>query len=165
LKTVAHLSNPNIRSILESYQIGKIQRPGFASVDPEDAYDAAVELGEKSSEIENIYRTTFQFLNGKLTALDKLNVLTAQKAGHLRESQCQLHDEHAPLLATLLDTVLAAVLRLDPQRERDLNPLRARVASIASKTILQQLPPACSDKLSSFERLLAWYSRIRIASQ
>jgi cytochrome b involved in lipid metabolism len=126
LKTVAHLSNPKIRSILQSYQIGKIQRPRFASVDPEDAYDATVELGEKSAEIENIYRTTFQFLNGKMTALDQPNVLTPQKARHLRESQCQLHDEHAPLLATLLDTVLAAVLRLDPQREHDLNPLRAR---------------------------------------
>ncbi|KAJ5269475.1 hypothetical protein N7505_005233 [Penicillium chrysogenum] len=71
LKAVGHFTNASIRNKMESYRIGSLENPKFASSHAEEVYMAAVDLGQKAAEMENVQRGNFQLLNGKLTILDE----------------------------------------------------------------------------------------------
>lgn len=87
LKAAGHLTNSSIRNKLETYRIGTLERPKFASSKTEEVYMAAVDLGQKVAEMENVHRRNFQLLDGKLTILDKPQILTPKKARHLLDAK------------------------------------------------------------------------------
>ncbi|KAK6593999.1 cytochrome b5-like Heme/Steroid binding domain-containing protein [Botrytis cinerea] len=130
LNAVAHLTNPMIRNKLESYRIGTLQKPKFATSKAEDIYLAAVDLGQRAAEMENVHRRNFQLLDGKLTALDEPSILTPKKARHLLDARNRLRDEHVPVLAMLLDALLNAIANLT--MEVDLSIIRAQTAGLVS---------------------------------
>jgi len=128
LKAVGHLTNPSIRNKLDTYRIGTLEKPKFASPQLEEIYMSAVELGQKASEMENVQRRNFQLLNGKLTVLDEPEVLTSKKARHLLDAKNRLQDEHVPGLAMLLDDLLEDLVKLDIRS--GLSDLRAQVSGV-----------------------------------
>ncbi|KOS48758.1 hypothetical protein ACN38_g184 [Penicillium nordicum] len=130
LRAVGHLTNTSIRSKLETYRIGILEKPKFASSQIEDVYMAAVELGQKAAEMENVYRRNFQLLNGKLTTLDQPKILTPQKARHLLNAKNRLQDEYVPTLAMLLDVLLENIAMLG--MKFDLTTTRARMVGLLS---------------------------------
>jgi hypothetical protein len=105
LKAVGHLTNGSTRSKLETYRIGCLENPKFHCSLTEEFYMAAIDLGQKAAEMENVHRRNFQLLDGKLTMLDDPEVLTPKNARHLLE--------HVPALATLLDALLDSIAKLD----------------------------------------------------
>jgi hypothetical protein len=102
--------------------------PKFASSHAEEVYMAAVDLGQKAAEMENVQRRNFQLLNGKLTMLDEPETLTPKKARHLLDAKNRLRDEHVPVLATLLDSLLDSIAMLD--MKLDLSAIRAQVVGL-----------------------------------
>ncbi|KAF7911778.1 uncharacterized protein EAE98_011893 [Botrytis deweyae] len=131
LKAVGHLSNPSIRNKLETYRIGILKYPKFASSKVKEAYLTAVDLGQKAAEMENVHRRNFQLLNGKITALDEPEVLTPKKARHLLDAKRRLQDEHVPALAMLLDNLLDDIAKLII--DLDLSPIRAQTIDLISR--------------------------------
>lgn len=129
LKAVGHLTNPSTRNKLEAYRIGTLEKPKFPSSKAEDLYMAAVDLGQKAAEMENVYRRNFQLLNGKLTMLDEPELLTPKKARHLLDAKNRLQDEHVPELAMLLDALLDDITKLDMRL--DLTTIRAQTVGLA----------------------------------
>ncbi|TEY49957.1 hypothetical protein BOTCAL_0280g00010 [Botryotinia calthae] len=130
LNAVAHLTNPMIRNKLETYRVGTLQKPEFTTSKADDIYLAAVDLGQKAAEMENVHRRNFQLLDGKLTALDEPNILTPKKARHLLDARNRLQDEHVPALAMLLDALLNAIAKLN--MEVDLSIIRAQTIGLVS---------------------------------
>lgn len=130
LKAIGHLSNPSTRNKLETYRIGTLEKPKFASSQSEGLYMAAVDLGQKAAEMENVYRRNFQFLKGKLTMLDEPEVLTPKKAHHLLDAKNRLQDEHVPVLAMLLDALLDSIAKLD--MKLDLSTTRAQMVGLVA---------------------------------
>ncbi|KAJ5412971.1 hypothetical protein N7465_005276 [Penicillium sp. CMV-2018d] len=130
LKAVGHLTNSSIRSKLETYRIGTLEKPKFTSSQVEGVYMAAIELGQKAAEMENVHQRNFQLLDGKLTMLDKPEVLTPKKARHLLDAKNRLQDEYVPALATLLDALLESIAVLD--MKLDLSTTRARMVGLLS---------------------------------
>ncbi|CAG8909187.1 unnamed protein product [Penicillium egyptiacum] len=130
LTAVGHLTNSLIRNKLESYRIGTLEKPKFASSHAEELYMAAVDLGQKAAEMENVHRRNFQLLNGKLTMLDEPETLTPKKERHLIDSKKRLQDEHVPVLAMLLDALLDSIGKLD--MEFDLSATRAQMAVLVT---------------------------------
>jgi cytochrome b involved in lipid metabolism len=128
LQAVGHLTNSSIRNKLESYRIGTLEMPKFASSHAEEVYMAAVDLGQKAAEMENVQRRNFQLLNGKLTMLDEPETLTPKKARHLLDAKNRLRDENVPVLATLLDSLLDSIAKLD--MKLDLSAIRAQVVGL-----------------------------------
>ncbi|KGO35837.1 Cytochrome b5 [Penicillium expansum] len=128
LKAVGHLTNSSIRNKLETYRIGALEKPKFASSLIEEVYMAAVELGQKAAEMENVHRRNFQLLNGKLTMLDEPETLTPKKARHLLDAKNRLQDEHVPVLAMLLDVLLNNIAKLD--KKLDLSVSRAQIVGL-----------------------------------
>ena len=102
LAAMAHLSNPGLRSLSETYRIGTLQKPRHA----EELYTAAFRLGEKAAETENVARTSLQLLNGCMTSLDKRGEITVHKARHLAESRWKLCDWGVVTLVALVEGVL-----------------------------------------------------------
>jgi hypothetical protein len=80
--------------------------------------------------MENVHRRNFQLLNGKLTMLDKPDVLTPKKARHLLDAKNRLQDEYVPALAMLLDVLLESIAKLD--MKLDLSATRARIVGLLS---------------------------------
>jgi hypothetical protein len=119
LKAVGHFTNASIRNKMESYRIGTLENPKFASSHAEEVYMAAVDLGQKAAEMENVQRGNFQLLNGKLTILDEPETLTEKN---------RLRDEHVPVLATLLGSLLDSIAKLD--MKLDLSDIRAQVVGL-----------------------------------
>ncbi|KAI9650218.1 hypothetical protein NHQ30_000231 [Ciborinia camelliae] len=133
LKAVGHLTHHSTRNKLETYRIGTLETPKFASSKAEDLYMAAVDLGQKAAEMENVHRRNFQLLNGKLTMLDEPGLLTPKKASHLLDAKNRLQDEHVPALAMLLDALLDDIAKLDIKI--DLSTIRAQtVGFVPSET-------------------------------
>ncbi|CRL25828.1 Indoleamine 2,3-dioxygenase [Penicillium camemberti] len=130
LKAVGHLTNSSIRNKLETYRIGTLEKPKFASSQAEEAYMAAVELGQRAAEVENVHRRNFQLLDGKLTILDKPEVLTPKKARHLLDAKNRLQDEYVPALAMLLDVLLESIAMLD--MKLDLNTTHVQMVGLLS---------------------------------
>ncbi|KAJ6184585.1 hypothetical protein N7519_005886 [Penicillium mononematosum] len=129
LKAVGHLTNASIRNKMESYRIGTLEKPKFASSHAEEVYMAAVDLGQKAAEMENVQRRNFRLLNGKLTILDEPETLTPKKARHLLDAKNRLRDEHVPGLATLLDSLLDSIAKFD--MKLDLSAVRAQTVGLA----------------------------------
>lgn len=132
LNAVGHLTNSSIRNRLETYLIGTLGKPKFASSHVEEVYMAAVDLGQKAAEMENVHRRNFQLLNGKLTMLDEPKILTPKKARHLLDAKNRLQGEHVPGLAILLDALLDGIAKLDINL--DLNTARAQMVGLAPGT-------------------------------
>ncbi|KAJ5401876.1 uncharacterized protein N7487_007772 [Penicillium crustosum] len=130
LKAVGHLTNSSIRNKLETYRIGTLEKPKFASSQIEEVYMAAVDLGQKAAEMENVHRRNFQLLEGKLTVLDKPEALTPKKARHLLDAKNRLQGEYVPALATLLDVLLESIAVLD--MKLNLSTTRARIVGLLS---------------------------------
>ena len=128
LKAVNHLTDPSIRSKLEDYRIGTLEKPKLASSHTEEVYMAAVDFGQKAAEMENMHRRNFQLLNGKLTMLDEPETLTPKKARHLLDTKNRLRDENVPVLATLLDSLLDSITKLD--MKLDLGTVRAQTTGL-----------------------------------
>jgi cytochrome b involved in lipid metabolism len=128
LKAVGHLTNPSTRNKLETYRIGTLEKPKLASSKAKDVYMAAVDLGQKAAEMENVHRRNFQLLNGKLTVLDEPGLLTPKKARHLLDAKNRLQDEHVPALAMLLDALLDDIAKLDT--ELDLSTIRTQMVGL-----------------------------------
>lgn len=145
LTAVGHLTNPSTRNKLETYQIGILAKPGFLSLQAKEVYMAAVELGQKAAEMENVYRANFQLLDGKLTVLDKPGVLTPKKARHLLDAKNRFQKEHLPALATLLHTLLEKIG--DSDMVLDLSAVWAQVLALTSSET-KLVPPA---QFSSYE--------------
>jgi cytochrome b involved in lipid metabolism len=131
LKAVGHLTNPSTRSKMETYRIGSLEKPKFDSssaVQAEDLYMAAVDLGQKAAEMENVYRVNFQLLDGKLTILDEPEVLTPKKARHLLDAKNRLQNDHVPVLVMLANSLLDNIAGLDTTL--DLSNIRAEMVGL-----------------------------------
>ncbi|RAK96289.1 cytochrome b5-like heme/steroid binding domain-containing protein [Aspergillus ibericus CBS 121593] len=129
LRAVGHLTHPSTRKQLEMYRIGTLGSPPWASSQVKEVYLAAVDLGQKAAEMENVYRRNYQVLDGKLTGLDEPGVLTAKKARHLLDAKNRLQDEHVPGMAVLLDVLLE---RLGKLGTVDVRAARADVAGLVA---------------------------------
>ncbi|KAI2792042.1 hypothetical protein POX_b02075 [Penicillium oxalicum] len=128
LVAVGHLTNPTTRNILEKYRIGKLARPRLTSPEENELYLAAVDLGKKAAEMENVHRANFQILNGKLTNLDEPGILTPKKARHLHDAKKRLRSEHLPALASLVALVLDSLAELNIKL--DLFSARTRIQTL-----------------------------------
>ena len=125
LKAVGHLTKPSIRSRLDAFRIGTVAKPDLSTPEIEELYIAAVDLGQKAAEMENVSRTNLRLLEGKFTYLDKPETLTAQKTNNLRDAKIRLQDEYVPRLAMLLEAVLDGVAKLDATY--DISAMRADI--------------------------------------
>ncbi|PYI05123.1 hypothetical protein BO78DRAFT_270050, partial [Aspergillus sclerotiicarbonarius CBS 121057] len=130
LRAVGHLTHPATRKKMEMYRIGRLEGPKLASGQVKEMYLAAVELGQKAAEMENVYRRNFQLLDGKLTVLDEPEVLTAKKARHLLDAKNRLQDEHVPAMAMLLDALLERMGEFDGMV--DVRAARAEMAGLVA---------------------------------
>lgn len=130
LKAVGHLRSPSTRNKLETYQIGTLVNPDFRALQAKEVYMAAVELGQKAAEMENVYRANFQLLDGKLTLLDRPGVLTPKKKRHLLDAKNRFQKEHVPALATLLDALLDRIA--DSDMVLDLSDAHAKIHGLVS---------------------------------
>jgi cytochrome b involved in lipid metabolism len=128
LMAVGHLTNPSIHNKLESYRIGTLEKPQLVSSQAEELYMAAVALGQKAAEMENVHCRNFQLMDKKLTALDEPGLLTPKKARHLFDAKNRLQYEHVLALAMLLDALLDIIARLDVTL--DMSAIRAQMAGL-----------------------------------